>query len=88
MAVLSAAIATPLRAQQAMPEPAYCAFFYPNANCQNEGPGNPYIDPNYHRAADRNTECGRPERPSPLPENGRGRTDPPPLRRACNNDYV
>jgi hypothetical protein len=54
VAVLSAAIATPLRAQQAMPEPAYCAFFYPNANCQNKGPGNPYTDPNYHRAADRN----------------------------------
>jgi hypothetical protein len=22
-------------------EPDYCAFFYPNANCQNKGPGNP-----------------------------------------------
>jgi hypothetical protein len=46
VAVLSAAIATPVRAQQAMSEPAYCAFFYPNANCQNKGPGNPYTDPN------------------------------------------
>jgi hypothetical protein len=42
VAVLSAAIATPVRAQQVMSEPAYCAFFYPNANCQNKGPGNPY----------------------------------------------
>jgi UDP-glucose 4-epimerase len=25
-----------------MSEPGYCAFFYPNANCQNKGPGNPY----------------------------------------------
>ena len=37
----------PAQAQQAMSEPAYCAFFYPNANCQNKGPGNPYTDPNY-----------------------------------------
>jgi hypothetical protein len=22
--------------------PGYCAQFYPNANCQNYGPGNPY----------------------------------------------
>ena len=25
-----------------MGEPGYCAFYYPNANCQNKGPGNPY----------------------------------------------
>jgi hypothetical protein len=46
-AVLSAISATPAPAQQVMSEPAYCAFFYPNANCQNKGPGNPYTDPNY-----------------------------------------
>jgi hypothetical protein len=46
-AMLSAIAATPLRAQQVMSEPAYCAFYYPNANCQNKGPGNPYTDPNY-----------------------------------------
>jgi|SRR5271165_3694607 len=40
---------TPAPAQQAMSEPAYCAFFYPTANCQNKGPGNPYTDPNYRR---------------------------------------
>jgi hypothetical protein len=51
MAVVSATIATPVRAQQVMSEPAYCAFFYPNANCQNKGPGNPYTDPNYHRSS-------------------------------------
>jgi hypothetical protein len=47
--VLSTAWAAPAPAQQAMSEPAYCAFFYPNANCQNKGPGNPYSDPNYRR---------------------------------------
>jgi hypothetical protein len=29
-------------------EPGYCAFFYPNANCQNKGPGNPYTDSGYY----------------------------------------
>ena len=47
--VLSTAIATPVPAQQVISEPGYCAFFYPNANCQNKGPGNPYTDPNYQR---------------------------------------
>ena len=54
VAILSAAIATPALAQQVMSEPAYCAFYYPYANCQNKGPGNPYTDPNYHRAAGQN----------------------------------
>jgi hypothetical protein len=49
MAVLSTAIATPVTAQPVISEPGYCAFFYPNANCQNKGPGNPYTDPNFHR---------------------------------------
>ena len=47
--VLSALSTTAAPAQQAMSEPAYCAQFYPNANCQNKGPGNPYTDPNYRR---------------------------------------
>ena len=50
-------------AQQVISEPGYCAFFYPNANCQNKGPGNPYTDPNYERGtltstADRRREIG------------------------------
>jgi hypothetical protein len=50
---LSAAVATTAAsAQQAMSEPAYCAFFYPSANCQNKGPGNPYTDPNFRRNGD------------------------------------
>lgn len=48
-ALLSALSATPVPAQQVISEPAYCAFFYPNANCMNKGPGNPYTDPNYRR---------------------------------------
>jgi len=54
VAVLSTTIATPVPAQQVMSEPAYCAFYYPNANCQNKGPGNPYTDPNFHRQAAQN----------------------------------
>lgn len=48
-AILSVLGAAPALAQQVISEPGYCAFFYPNANCQNKGPGNPYTDPYYHR---------------------------------------
>ena len=48
--ILSTAIATPVLAQQVISEPGYCAQFYPNANCQNKGPGNPYTDRNYQRS--------------------------------------
>jgi hypothetical protein len=54
VAILSTALATPVLAQQVISEPGYCAFFYPNANCQNKGPGNPYTDPNYQRGAAQN----------------------------------
>ena len=36
-----AVMTAPAMAQQVMGEPGYCAFYYPNANCQNKGP-NPY----------------------------------------------
>jgi hypothetical protein len=49
VAVLSA-LGGPAMAQQVISEPGYCAFFYPNANCQNKGPGNPYTDRNYQRS--------------------------------------
>jgi hypothetical protein len=42
LAALSSLSATPVLAQAVISEPGYCAFFYPNANCQNKGPGNPY----------------------------------------------
>src|SRR5258708_37638443 len=45
-AIVAAAIASPALAQQVIYEPGYCAFFYPNANCQNDGPGNPFTGAN------------------------------------------
>ena len=41
-ALLSAAAAAPVTAQEVIYNPGYCAQFYPNANCQNKGPNNPY----------------------------------------------
>ena len=41
-AILAASLASPAMAQEVIAEPGYCAQFYPNANCQNKGPGNPY----------------------------------------------
>jgi hypothetical protein len=41
-AVLAATLAGPAMAQEVIYNPGYCAQFYPNANCQNKGPGNPY----------------------------------------------
>jgi hypothetical protein len=40
--VATAALAAPAAAQRVVTNPGYCAQFYPNANCQNYGPGNPY----------------------------------------------
>jgi hypothetical protein len=40
------------QAQAVIDEPGYCAFFYPNANCDNLGPGNPYTDPHYRHTGD------------------------------------
>jgi hypothetical protein len=42
VAVLSSLSAMPVLAQAVVQEPGYCAQFYPNANCENKGPGNPY----------------------------------------------
>jgi hypothetical protein len=41
-AILASALASPAMAQQVIYNPGYCAQFYPNANCQNTGPGSPY----------------------------------------------
>jgi len=43
-ALALAAAASPSSAQEVIYNPGYCAQFYPNANCQNRGPGNPYTD--------------------------------------------
>ena len=48
-AILASVVATPVLAQAVISEPGYCAFFYPTANCNNKGPGNPYTDPNWRR---------------------------------------
>jgi hypothetical protein len=41
--VATAAFATPALAfPRVVTNPGYCAQFYPNANCQDYGPGNPY----------------------------------------------
>jgi hypothetical protein len=40
--ILSSALASPVMAQEVIYSPGYCAQYYPNANCQNKGPGNPY----------------------------------------------
>jgi hypothetical protein len=48
-AVVAAASVTPALAQQVIEDPGYCAQFYPNANCQNLGPGNPYTDGGYRQ---------------------------------------
>jgi hypothetical protein len=48
-AVAAASFATPALAQAVIEDPGYCAQFYPNANCQNLGPGNPYTYGGYYR---------------------------------------
>lgn len=40
-ALVASALATSAMAQEVVTNPGYCAQFYPNANCQNKGPGNP-----------------------------------------------
>jgi len=41
-ALVAAALASPAAAQEVIPNPGKCAQYYPNANCENYGPGNPY----------------------------------------------
>jgi hypothetical protein len=50
-AILSAVIATPALAQEVVYNPGYCAQFYPDANCQNKGPNNPYTGDYQRRTA-------------------------------------
>jgi hypothetical protein len=50
--VLTSALAGPVMAQAVVTNPGKCAQFYPDANCQNLGPGNPYTNGGYrHHAA-------------------------------------
>lgn len=41
--------ANPAAAQHVITNPGWCAQFYPNANCQNYGPGNPYTSYGWQR---------------------------------------
>jgi len=50
--VLSSALAGPAMAQQVIYNPGYCAQYYPDANCQNKGPNNPYTGDYQRRIAD------------------------------------
>jgi hypothetical protein len=45
--IAATALATPAMAQAVIYEPGYCAQFYPSANCQNYGAGNPYTSGGY-----------------------------------------
>ena len=40
-AIFASALASPAVAQEVITNPGKCAQYYPNANCQNLGPGNP-----------------------------------------------
>ena len=57
-ALVCAAAATPLKAQEVIYNPGYCAQFYPNANCQNKGPNNPYTGSYQRNLAEQGTYVG------------------------------
>jgi len=45
--------AGPASAQHVITNPGWCAQFYPNANCQNYGRGNPYTSYGWRRTGHR-----------------------------------
>jgi hypothetical protein len=51
--LVASALASPSMAQEVIPNPGKCAQYYPNANCQNYGAGNPY-EHRYQRQIYRN----------------------------------
>jgi hypothetical protein len=61
VAILATAMASPVLAQAVISEPGYCAFFYPNANCQNKGPGNPYTGDAWLRLNQGGPMAGNPQ---------------------------
>ena len=48
--ILASVLATPALAQAVITNPGKCAQYYPDANCQNYGAGNPYTN-SYQRRA-------------------------------------
>src|SRR4051812_37245123 len=61
-AIVASALASPAMAQQVIYNPGYCAQFYPNANCQNKGPGNPYTGDYQRQTAYRDQAYRRDDR--------------------------
>ena len=53
-AILFISLGASVMAQQVISEPGYCAQLYPNANCRNEGPNNPYTGDYQHRTLQSN----------------------------------
>jgi hypothetical protein len=50
-AILASVLAGPALAQEVILNPGKCAQYYPNANCQNYGAGNPYRGTYHQRSA-------------------------------------
>ncbi len=75
-AVLASALASPAMAQQVIYNPGYCAQFYPNANCQNLGPGSPYESGYYQDRSRRGFYRERAWRDSHNRSNGRDGISP------------
>lgn len=57
-AILASTLATPALAQAVITSPGKCAQYYPNANCQNYGAGNPYTGSYQRRAYRHNGDWG------------------------------
>jgi hypothetical protein len=51
VALLATTLVSHVHAQPVIEDPGYCAEFYPNANCRNLGPGNPYTNGGSYRLA-------------------------------------
>ena len=59
--LLIGAFATgPAVAQEVIPNPGKCAQFYPSANCENYGPGNPYRGPQSYQGRWQNGSAWHP----------------------------
>jgi hypothetical protein len=55
--LVAAAYTTPALAQAVIDNPGMCEQFYPNANCEDMGPGNPYTGGGYYRKDWRNAKA-------------------------------
>jgi hypothetical protein len=58
-ALVATALAAPASAQEVITNPGKCAQYYPNANCQNLGPGNPYTNRGYYQQGNWNNGYAR-----------------------------